>query len=406
MLNRQTGIQLNFKILHLRKSKSLQLNIDMKNLTFTLCFLGCALLALNPVDGQDLEFADLDVSSLDMAHYPPRAAFNNYLDEKEDLQIKVLYSRPKKKEREIFGGLVPYGKVWRLGANEGTEITFYSAAMIGGVTVNPGTYTIRAMINPNHWDVVLSTQRHVAGVANMDSDQEFVHATAEVSQVAKSNESFTIGFQRVDDESCNMVFAWDQTVATLPISFNPPAMRGDDASPLDMVQYPSSSRFQNFLKEEDLAANVPQVRVVYSRPQKKGRKIFGDLVKYGETWRLGANETTEITFFDDVTVGDKEIKKGTYGLFAKVNEDSWEYIIHKNLPSWGAANHDESTNVASFTAKVEAAPKTMESLSMTFHKANDGEVHLVTCWDNVMTKLPIMVGEQETYAAPRGEGNE
>lgn len=377
----------------------------MKKASITLFVFSIAFFAGNAIFAQDLEFGDLDKSSLDMAHYPAQAVFNNYLDEKQDLKIKVMYSRPKKNERTIFGSLVPYGKVWRLGANEGTEITFYTSAEIGGVTVNPGTYTMRAQINPNHWDVILSTERHVAGSDGMDADQEFVRATASVSQVAKSQESFGIGFQRVDDEGCNMVMAWDQTVATLPISFNPPTMRGDDNSPMDMVQYPSGSRFQNFLKEEELAANVPQVRVVYSRPQKKGRKIFGELLKYGETWRLGANETTEITFFNDVTVGGTEIKKGTYGLFAKVNEGTWDFIMHKNLPSWGSANHDESTNVATISAPVMATPKMLEALSITFHKVSDKEVHMVAGWDNVMAKLPIMLSEDDTYAAPRGNGN-
>ncbi len=354
---------------------------------------------------QELEFPDLDKSSLDMAHYPPRAAFNNYLDEKEDLKVKVLYSRPKKNERHIFGGLVPYGQTWRLGANEGTEITFYAPAEIGGVGVNPGTYTMRASIHPNHWDIVLSKQRHVAGAANMDAAQEFVHARADVSQVAESMESFTVGFQRVDKEGCNMVMAWDQTVATLPISFNPVMMRGDDASPLDLAQYPSMSRFQNFLEEDQVEANQPKVRVVYSRPQKKGRKIFGELVKYGEPWRIGANETTEITFFEDVSIAGTDIKKGTYGMFCTVHEDKWDIVIHSNLPSWGPVNHDDETNVASISVPVEAAPKTMEALSMTFHKVNDNEVHLVTAWDNVMTKLPISIAQEDTYAAPRGNGN-
>ncbi len=378
----------------------------MKNLTIVFGLFALAFLVSDPVMAQDLEFPELDKSSLDMAHYPPQAAFNNYLDEKQDLKVKVLYSRPKKNDRAIFGGLVPYGQVWRLGANEGTEVTFYSGVEIGGVSLRPGTYTVRAQVNPNHWNVIFSEERHVAGAANMDPTKEVVHATAKVSHVAKGNESFTIGFQKVDEDHCNLLMAWDHTVATLPISFNPVTMRGDDASPLDLVQYPSGSRFQNFLKEEEKAANVPKVRVVYSRPQKKGRKIFGELVKYGETWRLGANETTEITFFEDVVIGGKDVKKGTYGLFAKVDKDTWEYVVHKNLPSWGSANHDESSNVASITVPVETAPKTLEALSMTFHKAGDDEVHLVTAWDQVMTKLPIMLAkEEDVYAAPKGDGN-
>ena len=70
------------------------------------------------------------------------------------------------------------------------------------------------------------------------------------------------------------------------------------------------------MKKEELEANVPKVRVTYARPQKKGRKIFGELLKYGERWRLGANETTEITFFNDVTINGTKVRKGKYGIFA------------------------------------------------------------------------------------------
>ena len=82
---------------------------------------------------QETKWPDLDVSALDAAYYPQEAAWRNYLEkDQRNMQpiVKVLYSRPLKKGRAIFGELVPFGKEWRLGANEATTITFYNAVDI------------------------------------------------------------------------------------------------------------------------------------------------------------------------------------------------------------------------------------------------------------------------------------
>lgn len=342
---------------------------------------------------QEIEFPALDPSPLDAAHYPPEAAYRNYLEgeaRNTPELIKVLYSRPQKKEREIFGALVPYGQDWRLGANEGTEVTFNAPVEINHTIIPRGTYTILAEIFPDKWIIKLTSERFIAGTANLDASKQVAVASVPTISLPHSREAFTIGFQKVDDNHCNMVFEWDRTRVTLPINLSPPNLPGLDASPMDLAQYPNMSRFRNFIEsEEELAANEPKVRVVYSRPQKKGRNIFGELVKYGAPWRLGANETTEITFFQDVMIGDTEVKAGTYGLMAVVNQNNWEFIIHKGIPSWGENNHDDKNNVAKISGPVEKMSKEVDALSMTFEKKDDQTVHLIVAWDKTMARLPI-----------------
>jgi hypothetical protein len=362
--------------------------MSLKHLFSLLCF---GLFLCSDLSAQELKFPDLDASPMDAAHYPRRAAFKNYLSETDpdrNLKIKVLYCRPNKKGRTIFGDLVPYGKEWRLGANEATEVTFYSPVEIGGAYIPAGTYTMSADVYPNQWVVKISSERFIGGNSNRDITKDLVAVSIPTTAVPKVREAFTIGFQKVDDGQANMVFAWDQTQAVLPINMNPTSLASEDKSPMDLVQYPSNSRFRNFLKPEELDAAKAKVRVVYSRPQKKGRKIFGDLVKNGSTWRVGANETTEITFFDDVTINGKKVKKGKYGLFAKVNEGEWEFIIHTNLPSWGSPNHDDSKNVVTVKAKTQKTPKTVENLSILLQK-NGANVDLIVAWDDTMATLPI-----------------
>ena len=363
----------------------------MKN-RITITLLSLLMSGVFSLTAQELEFAALDASPMDLAHYPRTSAFNNYMpdDQKKEPKIKVLYCRPNKKERAIFGGLVPYGKLWRLGANEGTEVSFMQPVEIGGKFVNAGTYTMNATIHPDHWMVHFSSELGVAGTANLNPEKIVASGKAKVKNLDNGREAFTIGFQEVSADKVYMVFEWDHTRAYLPVSFNPAYLSGDDASPMDLVQYPSRSRFLNFIeKEEERAAMTPKMRVVYSRPQKKGRTIFGELVKYGEPWRLGANETTTITFFEDVMFGGKEVKKGTYGLMAIVNKDEWEFILHKNVVSWGIANHDNEHNVASAKAAVSAHSESLEALSMAFDAKDDKNVHLVVAWDKTLVRLPI-----------------
>jgi hypothetical protein len=160
---------------------------------------------------------------------------------------------------------------------------------------------------------------------------------------------------------------------------------------MDLVQYPNMSRLRNYVEEDELEANEPQVRVVYSRPTMKGRKIFGELLEYGKIWRVGANETTEITFFEDVTIAGTEIEAGRYGLFAMVNAGNWEFVIHENVQSWGPANHNDEDNIVKVMAKTEKTPSTLEALSMTFVEKGDNQIELVVGWENTMARLPITV---------------
>ncbi|NJW55536.1 DUF2911 domain-containing protein, partial [Salinimicrobium oceani] len=106
-----------------------------------------------------------------------------------------------------------------------------------------------------------------------------------------------------------------------------------DVSPMDVVLF----RGEN---------NEPLARVLYSRPQTRDREIFGKLVPYGEVWRTGANEATEITLYNDLMVGDKTIKKGTYTLFTIPKEKEWTIVLNNSTNIWGAYDYHVEKDVA------------------------------------------------------------
>ena len=365
----------------------------MRFISSLLTTVALLLLSL-PAAAQTPEFSDLDKSPMDAAHYPFRSRYLNYLDDDSpdrNRRIKVLYSRPRKNGRELFGGIIPWGTDWRLGANEATEVTFYQNVQIGGTMVPAGTYTMFAQVYPDHWIIKISTERFIGGSQDRDMSQDIAAVSVPTKMVRDAREYFTVGYQKVDDAHVDMLFEWGNTRATLPISFNAVVLEQENVSPLDLVQYPPMSRLRNFVKEEDLEANEPKVRVVYGRPQLKGRKVFGELLPYGKLWRLGANETTEVTFFDDVTIGGKPVKAGRYGLFATPKNGEWEFVLHSSTQSWGSANYDEADTVLKMTAGTEKTPETLEALSMTFVEAGDDTVHLVIGWEDTMARLPIVL---------------
>ena len=158
-----------------------------------------------------------------------------------------------------------------------------------------------------------------------------------------------------------------------------------DKSPMDMSYYPNS---YPVLKIQDKITEPLIARVVYSRPQKSGRAIFGGLVKYGEVWRLGANEATEIEFFKTVHIGGKRISKGRYTLYAIVNESSWTIIVNKETDTWGSFKYNLKKDVIRTDVPVQKADAVLESMAMAFEKTTTG-CNLVIAWDNVKVSLPI-----------------
>jgi len=355
---------------------------------FTLLFVG---LILCSGYSQESKWPKVDVSSLDAEYYPAKAAWRNYLtgdDRNITPKVKVVYSRPLKKERDIFGALLPYGKEWRLGANEASEITFYQSVGVGGVTINPGTYTMSAVVNPNDWVINFSTQRGIWGSESRDASKTVASIKVNTTTEKEAVEALSMSFREIDAQTAHMSIQWDKTRVEIPIAFNPVIFSGADLSPMDMSHYPSKSAYTNYLKGEEVNIK-PKIQVVYSRPYKKGRKVFGELLKTGDVWRVGANQSTEVVFYEDVKVGNLELKQGRYALYAEIKDGSWDMIFSKDLPAWGAANRDETKDIGRTNVSLKSDTEVLENLSIIFEEKSEKLVHMVIGWDQTRAELPI-----------------
>jgi hypothetical protein len=130
------------------------------------------------------------------------------------------------------------------------------------------------------------------------------------------------------------------------------------------------------------------VKVTYGRPHKKGREIFGELVPYGNIWRTGANEATEITFTNDVLINKKKLKAGTYTIFTIPEKDKWKVIFNSDLGQWGAYNYNADKNVLEIEAEVSLLDITYEPFTIEF-QLQDDEANLLMMWDKTQASFTI-----------------
>ncbi len=189
--------------------------------------------------------------------------------------------------------------------------------------------------------------------------------------------------------SCNTPLSNNQQIIKpLNQTINP--YSSVDKSPLDICYFPQDYPTLK-MTGNNLAA--PIARVIYSRPQKNGREVFGNeappkfIQQYGTYWRLGANESTEIEFFKPVTINGKNIPTGRYTIYCIPFEDKWVVIFNTNLYSWGL-RPDFSKDFAKIEIQVSKTANTIEHFTITFRQTKLG-ANLIMAWDNVEAFLPI-----------------
>jgi Protein of unknown function (DUF2911) len=137
------------------------------------------------------------------------------------------------------------------------------------------------------------------------------------------------------------------------------------------------------------------IRIDYHRPLTRGRKVWGELVPWGQVWRAGANENTVIAFTDPVTIEGHPIDKGTYGLHMIPTESSWTVIFSKNSTSWGSFTYDEKEDALRVTVKP-AASEMHEALTYDFDELAPGSTAVTMRWEKVAVPFRVAVDVPKT----------
>jgi hypothetical protein len=156
------------------------------------------------------KFGGLDKSPADMASFPTSYKVS-------DKVVRVTYSRPQLKGRNM-SDLAPAGKVWRTGANEAPEITFYKDVTFGGKSVKAGTYALFTIPGSGEWKIILNNNLNQWGAYSYDNAADVVRVDSKVSSDSESLEAFSIAFKEVDGGT-HMVMGWGTTRIATPIMF-------------------------------------------------------------------------------------------------------------------------------------------------------------------------------------------
>jgi hypothetical protein len=185
----------------------------MKNI-FTLAFMALAMAFSTEALAQ--EFSGMDKSPLDNASYP-----SDY--KVSDKAVRITYGRPQLKDRTL-SELAPAGEVWRTGANEAPEITFYKDVTFGGKEVKAGTYALLSIPGETEWTIILHSNLNQWGsYFYKDEASDVARVMAGVSAGEKSLEAFSIAFKEVEG-AVHMVMGWDKVRVAVPIVMSMPKM--------------------------------------------------------------------------------------------------------------------------------------------------------------------------------------
>lgn len=188
----------------------------MKRLSFFLFVLAVTLQVSAQTSISNVP--SLDKSPMDMVYYPANYPVLKIQEKVTTPPIaRVIYSRPQTANRTIFGELIEYGKIWRLGANEATEIEFFKDVKIGGKKVAKGRYTLYALINPNEWTMIVNKETDTWGSFNYNDKKDVARVTVPVQPLAEVVDAFALFFEKTGTNIA-LVVEWDKVKVSMPIA--------------------------------------------------------------------------------------------------------------------------------------------------------------------------------------------
>lgn len=141
------------------------------------------------------------------------------------------------------------------------------------------------------------------------------------------------------------------------------------------------------------------IDITYSRPSMRNRKIFGDLVQFGNVWRTGANSATKIKFGEDVEIMGNKVKAGEYALYTIPGRESWEVILNTGTSNWGADGYSKETDVLRFNVKATRMEGVCQTFTMSITDINYNTCKLELMWERTRLQIPVKALNQDAIAA-------
>jgi hypothetical protein len=163
----------------------------------------------------------------------------------------------------------------------------------------------------------------------------------------------------------------------------------------EQPRIPEASSTQTIIQDFGLG----KITVTYSRPNVKGRKIFGGINPYGQVWRTGANAATTITFSENVLIEGHKVPAGTYSLFSIPEPNSWTIILNKTVKQWGAYSYKQADDLLRFTVKPVTVKEKRESFTMQFANSTTKTTDLYIVWDHTAVPMHLQTDDDAQITA-------
>ncbi len=281
--------------------------------------------------------------------------------------ISVNYSRPSMRGRKIMGGLVPWEKVWRTGANLATHLKTTFDMVMGGIPVPRGTYTLWTIPTPGTWKIILNKQTGQWGT-NYDARQDLARFDARSETLPAPVDTFRITLQATGKQGGVMKLLWENTSVTIPFERND---RIRPISPPDSVETRIKGK---------------TVKVTYSRPYARGREIWGVVVPFDTVWRTGANRATTLSTGLNLRIGKTLLPAGTYTVYSLPAEAAFTLILSKK-PA-GMPAYDPAMDAARISMEREKSPAPVDPFRIWFEKTGKG-LSLKLGWADRVYRVPL-----------------
>lgn len=189
--------------------------------------------------------------------------------------LTIAFSRPQMKGRKIFGGLTPYGKLWRTGANENTTIEFSHRVKIGNTEVQPGKYALFTEPNPNQWKIYLYTDTNNLDIPNpLDTTKLIYLTTVPVRKLNFLEETLVINFYDITETTANLGISWEHTAVRIPFSFYT----------REVMEKQITEAFKQNMMDYSIAASYYHQRNIELEKAKKLQELVMELKGQPSVW--------------------------------------------------------------------------------------------------------------------------
>ena len=235
--------------------------------------------------------------------------------------VSITYSRPSKKEREIFGGLVPYNELWRTGANSATKVEFGDDVKIKGQSLKAGAYALFTIPGESEWTVIFNTKTAQGGTGQYKEEEDALRVKVAPIKSSRIVETFTVSIQNVTNTSADLQLAWDNIVVNVPVevAIDERIMASIDRSLTIQPgnYYQAAAYYHNSGK--DLNQALEWINKAIASYEKEGQNVFW---VYREKSLIQADLKQYKEAIATAEVCKKKAEEAGNGQYVKFSEDS------------------------------------------------------------------------------------